>query len=116
MTLADGSFIWATRGRTWGFRFLRSGGYPDPLPVYEAAFAGVQDDREVCKQVGDTIVLRFADPEGRKDFAHRLIRHDFVLFPTEGSVLPGLDEAARVAWQEVAAEYARVWERPDPNA
>ena len=33
------SLIWATRGRTWGFRFLRDGGFPDPLPVYDLAFS-----------------------------------------------------------------------------
>ena len=32
-------FIWATRGRTWGFRFLRRGGLEDPLGVYEATFS-----------------------------------------------------------------------------
>ena len=25
------SLIWATRGRTWGFRFLLNGGFADPL-------------------------------------------------------------------------------------
>ncbi len=37
----NAGFIWATRGRTWGFRFLRKGGYEDPLGVYEDAFSKV---------------------------------------------------------------------------
>ena len=36
-------FIWATRGRTWGFRFLRTAGRVDPLKLYEAAFRGDLD-------------------------------------------------------------------------
>ena len=24
------TLIWATRGRTWGFRFLRDGGFEEP--------------------------------------------------------------------------------------
>ena len=34
-------FIWATRGRTWGFRFLRTGGLQDPLGTYEAIFSKI---------------------------------------------------------------------------
>lgn len=115
MTLDSESFIWATRGHSWGFRFLRTAGYADPLPVYDAAFAAVQDEREVCKYVGSSIVLRFADPEGRKDFASRVIRHDFILFPIAGSDLPALDNARRVAWESVAGDYERVWESPNPS-
>ena len=44
--------IWATRGRTWGFRFLRDGGFEDPLPVYDEAFSEVGDEPEVCRRVG----------------------------------------------------------------
>ena len=38
------TLIWATRGRTWGFRFLRDGGLEDPLDTYEEAFAGIELD------------------------------------------------------------------------
>ena len=36
--------IWATRGRTWGFRFLLDGGQADPLTTYERAFARLPDE------------------------------------------------------------------------
>ena len=35
------TLIWATRGRNWGFRFLRDGDFADPLSEYDAAFAGI---------------------------------------------------------------------------
>lgn len=85
-------FIWATRGRDWGFTFLRDGGLADPLPTYEAAFAGTNPT---------LTTLRFNDPEGRTDRAGRVIEHDFVfLDPTE-------NPAAEDVWQLVADEYAR---------
>ena len=34
--------IWATRGRSWGFRFLLNAGLPDPLADYERSFADSQ--------------------------------------------------------------------------
>ena len=46
-------FIWATRGRDWGFKFLRDGGFSDPLPIYEAAFEGTDPSLST---------LRFDDP------------------------------------------------------
>lgn len=85
-------FIWATRGRDWGFTFLRDGGLADPLPTYEAAFAGTNPT---------LTTLRFNDPEGRTDRAGRVIEHDFVfLDPTE-------NPTAEDVWQLVADEYAR---------
>lgn len=114
MTLEPGSFIWATRGRHWGFRFLRDGGYADPLPVYEAAFAGLTEQRELCQRVGQALVLRFPDPEGRRDHARRIISHDFVIRPTESGEIPAVAEATRIAWASVAVEYQRLWDA-DPT-
>ena len=36
------SVIWATRGRTWGFRFLLDAGLSDPLADYERAFGDLR--------------------------------------------------------------------------
>lgn len=115
-------FIWATRGRTWGFRFLRDGGYRDPLPVYDAAFAEVEGEREVCRRVGGAVALRFPDPEGRRDAAGRFISHDFVVFEAGAAVGPGpeeigsVEDGRRVVWPLVAEEFARVWALPEPPA
>lgn len=115
MTLEPGSYIWATRGRRWGFRFLRDGSYADPLPVYEAAFAGIAEQREVSKRVGNAIVLRFPDPHGRQDHARRLISHDFVIRAVGTTELPAIGDAARIAWESVFAEYDRLWDTRPPS-
>lgn len=114
MILEPGSYIWATRGREWGFRFLRDGGYTDPLPVYEAAFDGVAEQRTVDRRVGDVLAIRFPDPEGREDHARRPISHDFVIRATPSSPLPDMTVAARVAWESVSDEYARIWNAEAP--
>ena len=74
------TLIWATRGRTWGFRFLRDGGFADPLPKYDAAFAGIGVGPTAYQRVGTTVAVRFPDPHGRKDSAGRLIPHELVVF------------------------------------
>lgn len=115
MTLEPGTFIWATRGRLWGFRFLRDGGFKDPLPVYERAFAGVANERQVTRVVDGVLVLRFPDPEGRQDRARRTIAHDFVIRPNSSGELPALADAADIAWDSVAADYTRLWAAEEPT-
>lgn len=106
--------IWATRGKNWGFRFLRDGGFRDPLPVYDAAFSGVEGQPEVCRRTGDRLALRFADPAGRKDRAGRVIPHEFVVFPPEAEIIDSLEEGIRLVWGEVVDDYARVWDSRPP--
>lgn len=85
-------FIWATRGRDWGFTFLRDGGLTDPLPTYEAAFESTDPT---------LTAVRFEDPEGRTDRAGRVIEHDFVFFDTPKTPSP------EDVWPLVADEFAR---------
>lgn len=108
--------IWATRGRTWGFRFLLNGGFEDPLPAYDAAFATVQDSGQIIHASPSSVAVRFDDPLGRTDRSGRLIRHDFVLLPPYPAEMATIDDARDVAWRLVADIYARMWdeERPSP--
>jgi hypothetical protein len=103
--------IWATRGRTWGFRLLWTGGLPNPLEVYEAAFVGTDGAAEVLTQRGGVTAVRFPDPEGRTDRAGRLIPHEFVIL-TAGIGFEQIDTARTTLWAEVAPLYASVWEQP----
>ncbi|HVM55580.1 MAG TPA: hypothetical protein VM262_20515 [Acidimicrobiales bacterium] len=107
-------FIWATRGRTWGFRFLRTGGLPDPLRVYEDTFSKVAEQPEACRRVGDKVALRFPDPDGRRDAAGRVIPHDFVLLGHWADGISSLEDGRRRIWHEVADEFERVWDRTEP--
>ena len=114
LSALDTRFIWATRGRTWGFRFLRRGGFSDPLHVYESAFAATGDRQEVWQRVGDKVALRFPDPEGRRDAAGRVIPHDFVLIGAWADGLGSFEEGRDRLWGEVAEEYEAVWARSEP--
>lgn len=102
------TFIWATRGRTWGFRFLRDGGHADPLPEYEKAFTGAETDC-VCQKVGGVIALRFPDPEGRTDRVGRVIPHEFVVTGPDTNGIDSVESGIERIWPLVAEEYARIW-------
>lgn len=106
--------IWATRGRMWGFRFLNDGGFPDPLLEYDKAFSGVEGEREVCRQVGEIVALRFPDPSGRQDRAGRTIQHDFVVFPPLAIGVGSVAEGIRNVWPLVADKYEKLWNMPKP--
>jgi hypothetical protein len=110
------SFIWATRGRTWGFRFLRNGGFDDPLPIYRSAFADVFGQPEVCRRVGDFVALRFADPSGRRDRSGRPISHDFVIPEVDAEGIRTVAAGQALMWPKVQGDYATIWdqERPSP--
>lgn len=110
----NGEFIWATRGRSWGFRFLRTGGLKTPLTVYEEVFAAIGDQAEVWRRVGDKCAVRFPDPAGRRDAAGRVIPHEFVLLGRWAHDLNSLDDARGRLWHEVAEEFERVWAQPEP--
>lgn len=114
LTGEQATFIWATRGRTWGFRFLRSGGVEDPLRVYEDAFAAVEDQAESFRRIGDKVALRFPDPDGRRDAAGRVIPHDFVLLGRWAEEIKSLEEGRRRIWHEVADEFESVWDMSAP--
>lgn len=105
-------FIWATRGKEWGFRFLERGGLEDPLLEYEAAFAGFENESEVCELVGDRLALRFSDPLSRRDAAGRVIPHDFVIFPPDSSEVRSVAEGIETIWQlpDVSARFAQMWD------
>jgi len=109
-------FIWATRGRTWGFRFLCDGGFADPLSMYEDTFSKVGDQPEDWGRVADRVALRFPDPEGRQDAAGRVIPHEFVIFWPEADRIDSLDDGVRLVWPEVVECFNEVWDEPEPPA
>jgi hypothetical protein len=103
------SFIWATRGRTWGFRFL-STEQPgqDPLARYEEAFAGLLVARQGV--LTGLLAVRFPDPEGRRDRSGRPIPHEFVLTPPLSDSVRSVEDAVEQVWPLVRERYAEVWE------
>ena len=108
------SLIWASRGRDWGFRFLLDGGFADPLPIYDKAFAGSGSEREGYRRVGEIVALRFADPLGRKDSAGRIIPHEFVVFSPLADKVTSVEHGREVVWPIVRGKFARIWRLPKP--
>lgn len=104
------TYIWATRGREWGFRFLRDGGFEDPLPHYDAAFAGIAAGPRSYRRVGSTVAVRFPDPGGRMDAAGRVIPHDFVFYPPLADQIATVEDALEKIWPLLAREYEKVWD------
>lgn len=102
--------IWATRGRSWGFRFLLDGGFAEPLLTYERFFVGTEGEMTVCQHRGGRLALRFPDPLNRKDAAGRPIPHDFVVPAPTADSTGSADVGLREIWPLVADTYARVWD------
>lgn len=104
--------IWATRGYAWGFRFLRNGGFSDPLVEYDNAFSGLQDEEEVCRQLHGRTVLRFKDPENRRDRAGRIIPHEFVIDGRLADQISSVDDFLDRIWPSLADEYNAAYGQP----
>lgn len=101
--------IWATRGRSWGFRFLLTGGLVDPLPEYERMFANLDHEPTALRHAAGTVALRFPDPAGRRDAAGRPIPHEFVLFGPLADKIESVGEGIRLVWPLVKEHYDSVW-------
>lgn len=110
------SIIWATRGRTWGFRFLRTGGLTAPLSLYEKAFSGTKDDPFLYRAVDGLVAARFPDPLGRQDRAGRVIPHEFVVLPPDAELITSSEVAQTRLWPQVAEMFSLVWDQPVPPA
>ncbi|SMF05068.1 hypothetical protein L603_001600000260 [Cellulosimicrobium cellulans J34] len=108
------NLVWATRGRSWGFRFLVDGGFEDPLSTYDLAFSGIEGEPTAYRRVGGLVALRFPDPAGRHDRAGRVIPHDIVVLPPSAADVRSVDDGLRLVWPRLAEAYDRVWDRAQP--
>ena len=106
----------ATRGKSWGFRFLRTAGLASPLTVYERAFAGTEGSSETFLTHAGSLAVRFPDPDGRRDRAGRIIPHEFVVLPPDHANMNDVDSARMALWNEVGEQYATIWDQPAPPA
>lgn len=114
-TAPSDSMIWATRGRSWGFRFLLDAGLSDPLPDYERAFGDLRDAPTAWFRQDGQVALRFSDPLGRRDSAGRVVPHEFVLFGDLAAAVDSVEDGLNKVWPLVSEMYARVWETPNPS-
>lgn len=107
------TLIWLTRGKSWGFRFLRDGGFEDPLPEYERVFREVPDGSPAMASSRHVIGVRFPDPDRRQDAAGRLITHEVVIYPPFSDGITTVRDAVARVWPIISAEYAERWDRAD---
>jgi hypothetical protein len=110
------TFIWVTRGRTWGFRVLRTAGLSDAFEAYESTFSGVEEGPEAVRRVDDRLAVRFPDPEGRRDRAGRIISHEFVLLPPVDAAVDSVDAARSLVWPQVETVFRGAWDAPQAPA
>lgn len=106
--------IWATRGRSWGFRFLLDGGLSDPLQDYERTFAGIGDDPTAFRRGAGKTALRFPDPLSRRDASGRVIPHEFVVFGNLADEIGSVEDGLQRIWPIVAGAFAAVWDAEGP--
>lgn len=110
--------LWATRGRTWGFRFLPvdgTGADADPLPLYERAFSGHEDEDEGCWRTDGLLAVRLRDPEGRADEAGRVIPHELLLDGAGADGIISTADVVRQVWPLLAERYGSLWDGPAPD-
>ncbi len=107
--LSPAQIIWATRGRSWGFRFLLDAGFEDPLSEYERAFAGASDAPTAYASSGDRVAFRFPDPDGRCDSSGRIIPHEFVIIGEVANEIRSVETGQRQVWPLVQDAFARTW-------
>ncbi len=92
------SVIHASRGKDVGFRFLKKGGVPDPMHEYEKAFNDSMSGDLFQRLPDGKVAVRFMDPEGRKDFAGRLIPHEVIVPATMSSGLNSVSDVVQNLW------------------
>lgn len=109
------TFIWATRGKSWGFTFLEKAGRGDPLNEYERMTSHIREAASGCVRVGEAVAVKFRDPEGRRDRSGRPIPHTFVLYEDLARQVGSVEDALRLVWPLVAERYAAVWDLSTPE-
>lgn len=110
------SIIWATRGHSWGFRFLLRGGLADPLLEYERVIGQLSEEPEAWGSFSGKVGVRLRDPDGRKDASGRPIPHQFVVSDDLAPSISSLEDAKSRLWPLVADVYAEVWLSGQPPA
>lgn len=104
--------IHTTRGHSKGFTFLKTGGLKDALSTWEGSFgAADRNSREIFKKLADgKIAAAFDDPQGRKDFAGRLIPHQVVIPKSMAGDLNNLDDVKTKIWPLIKDQYDAFYE------
>lgn len=120
MTIDLNDILWSTRGLEWGFRILRHPpGDRDWLPVYDGFFRGTEYEERlfmlkesavISPQKERCIVLRFTDPQERKDRSGRLIPHEIIILSKSAEGIETWEQARDAVWPLIEKEYAELYD------
>ena len=104
--------VHATRGKYKGFQFLKKGGVPDPLAIYEEAFGADSAERGNIfrKMANGKIAATFADPKDRLDFAGRPIRHQVLIPKSMTDGVDNIDDVKSKIWPVLKDAYDAFYE------
>lgn len=96
----------ASRGKNTGFRFYKTGGFPNPIGQLETVFGADKFEDGMFEQLADgRVATSFLDPKGRKDFSGRVIPHQVIIPKTLAAGLKGLDDVMNEIWPLIESNY-----------
>jgi hypothetical protein len=104
--------IHATRGRDVGFQFFKRGGTPSFFSEYAEAGFNENQSGDYFHQYGSKVAARFADPEGRRDFAGRTIIHEVIVPSSMSSGINSLDDVTSKIWPILKPDYDVFYKTP----
>jgi hypothetical protein len=110
-------FLWATRGKFWGFNFISRADLVDPMPTYDEAFSDKNLRAESFWRGVNTLAFRFVDPLLRADFSGRPIQHEIVIIDSSDSItkINSVESGVGEIWPLLAEHYAAIWEESAPK-
>jgi hypothetical protein len=110
-------FLWATRGKLWGFCFLSHADLVDPIPTYDQAFSEGNLRGASFWRGLNTIAFRFTDPLSRTDLSGRPILHEIVILDSAvlSSKINSVESGMTEIWPLIEEHYAAIWDDPTPH-
>jgi hypothetical protein len=100
------SMLHASRGKTKGFSFFKTGDLAEPYPAYEKAFGKDSfTDGLFERYDGGKIAASFLDPEGRRDQSGRSIPHQVIIPKSMSSGINNIDDVKKHIWPLLKETY-----------
>lgn len=98
--------IHASRGKTKGFRFFRTGGTDSYFTHHTRAFQDKEEDNVFKRFPDGKIAASFLDPEGRRDRHGRPIPHEVVIPIGMTGGINNLDDVRSKIWPLIKPTYS----------
>ena len=110
------NIVHSSRGKKVGFQFLNRGGLDDPLKEFESAglHTSIGERDGYFKRYGknlEKVAATFNDPDGRKDFAGRIIPHQVMLPESLAKGVSSNEDAKNVAWPLIKDTFEALYHK-----